>query len=494
MCSEDLIRIEQADDVARFICLYGKEIVKHCDIAGNSSLHFARSSAVAKVLVNAIVETERNDFLLVKNKNGLTALHSASMQGRADVITYLLSHQAVSQTLLTAKDLDGNTALHYAANMQAAAFLLREASSKQHLIKILNNNGESPLHTASQNGRDDVLQYIISKIEIDKKSLLAMNEAGNTPLHLAKSIAAVKPLLEACKSELGGEYLSCFKMLNKNGQNMMHTISFEQNEVELLLYVMREISPQIGDRIDHLLAPDKDGNTPLLLSIGHDKGDFAKKMLENCDSDTAKQLLTHRNLAEQNVYHIASQQISSRELLDILTFYQDDDDFEDIMKPDKNGNSPLNYLAGSYNVKHFSKQVFSLSLCRRRELMFNTNDSNVHCRSIAEREECPQHELKEFFRHNVLNDRTNRNLHSFYGDMMDTWQWLLIRKSFTLNYDPRLRCTLHYAALEYPLPEKRIKRACIHPISNYSPSKHLIKQQVGRKLRYVWYFVLWTIS
>ena len=463
------------DDVADLIRIYGEILVKQRDSAGNIPLHTARTAEIAAVLIDAIAPEEREEHLRATNEIGHTVLHSASMLGRVDVICYLLE---LCPGLLNVADLCGNIPLHYSKDMQTAAYLLRSASSdhmRQTLITKRNNNGETPLHTACENGHEDVLEYLLLKIQLDKNQfILAVNDAGNTPLHLAKSTTAAKMLLEACKSEFGNQYMSCLDIQNKNKQNVLHTASFTQDEVELLVYLMTQIS-QNNSNSDHLLTPDKDGNTPLLLSISHDKDNFAKTMLESCNTDTIRKLLMHRNHAHQNAFHIASQQLRSNVFLDILTFYQDveDTDFDKLMEPDNKGNSPLKYLAGSYKVEHFSNQVLSLSLPKRRRLMFDTNASDVHCRLIADKEESSEQELNQFFLRSVLNDRSNRNLHGFYGDMVSTWQWLLIRKSCKLNYDPRLRHILYYATLEYPTPQRRSNEVTIHRISDYLKSTNI---------------------
>ena len=429
------------DDVADLIRIYGEILVKQRDSAGNIPLHTARTAEIAAVLIDAIAPEEREEHLRATYEIGHTVLHSASMLGRGDVICYLLE---LCPGLLNVADLYGNIPLHYSKDMQTAAYLLRSASSdhmRQTLITKRNNNGETPLHTACENGHEDVLEYLLLKIQLDKNQfILAVNDAGNTPLHLAKSATAAKMLLEACKSEFGNQYMSCLDIQNKNKQNVLHTASFTQDEVELLVYLMTQIS-QNNSNSDHLLTPDKDGNTPLLLSISHDKDNFAKTMLESCNTDTIRKLLMHRNHAHQNAFHIASQQ--------------------------------LKYLAGSYKVEHFSNQVLSLSLPKRRRLMFDTNASDVHCRLIADKEESSEQELNQFFLRSVLNDRSNRNLHGFYGDMVSTWQWLLIRKSCKLNYDPRLRHILYYATLEYPTPQRRSNEETIHRISDYLKSTNI---------------------
>lgn len=152
-------------------------------------------------------------------------------------------------------------------------------------------------------------------------------------------------------------------------------------------------------------------------------------------------------------------------------------DSDETMIPDDNGNSPLIYLAGSYKVEQFSYHILRSSLPKRRLLVHNQNAANTSCREIAERNTCSQKELKEFFLRSVLNNKNESNLHSFYSNMIDTWQWLLIRLTMKLNYDPRLRFIIYYSLNEYPIPLSETEP---HLLIEHGQMRR-IKDQVGYK-------------
>ncbi|KAG7389746.1 M-phase phosphoprotein 8 [Phytophthora pseudosyringae] len=84
-----------------------------------------------------------------------TPLHIASRKGHSEVVKLLLQHNAASNL----PDEEGNTALHYAANIETVEVLLNSAFRTN--ANIPNRRGRTPLHIAAARGDVAVVAYLI---------------------------------------------------------------------------------------------------------------------------------------------------------------------------------------------------------------------------------------------------------------------------------------------------------------------------------------------
>ncbi|KAG6610106.1 Myosin-like protein [Phytophthora cinnamomi] len=84
-----------------------------------------------------------------------TPLHIASRKGHSSVVELLLQHNAASNL----PDEEGNTALHYAANIGTVEVLLNNAFRTN--ANIPNRRGRTPLHIAAARGDVAVVAYLI---------------------------------------------------------------------------------------------------------------------------------------------------------------------------------------------------------------------------------------------------------------------------------------------------------------------------------------------
>ncbi len=111
-----------------------------------------------------------------KDTDGATPLHWAAFFGHKAVAELLLSHSAD----INAKTGDGTTPLHWAAREDAkdvAELLIANKAD----INSKDDQGDTPLHMAAMNGQNDVVVLLLTS----KADVNAKDNNGATPLSLA---------------------------------------------------------------------------------------------------------------------------------------------------------------------------------------------------------------------------------------------------------------------------------------------------------------------
>lgn len=110
------------------------------------------------------------------DKDGLTALHHATIGKREAVISHLLRKGANPQ----ARDLEGATPLHYAVQvgaMQTVKLLIKYNVD----VNIADNEGWTPLHVAMQSRNRHIAKVLL----INGADMRRKNKDGKTPLDLS---------------------------------------------------------------------------------------------------------------------------------------------------------------------------------------------------------------------------------------------------------------------------------------------------------------------
>jgi uncharacterized protein len=91
--------------------------------------------------------------LTVQDDNHYTLLHAAASYGQLEVVRFLL-HQDLPLSFINAPDRDGDTALHYATNMETAKVLVDDGKIN---TKLSNAAGKTALQ-AKQEELEELLQ------------------------------------------------------------------------------------------------------------------------------------------------------------------------------------------------------------------------------------------------------------------------------------------------------------------------------------------------
>lgn len=170
-----------------------------------------------------------------RDSHGLTALHVASIHGKATIVETLLEMGSE----INATDLNECSALHYASSRGHQNVLLMLLHSGAN-INQKNIDKNTPLHLAVNNGHLHCVKAIIYFAEHSgrKININCANESGNTPLHLA--------------SKWGYEGIA--RLLIEHGsepslQNSYHKTAFDYAHNLRILQVLKSCTPNLFEYI-----------------------------------------------------------------------------------------------------------------------------------------------------------------------------------------------------------------------------------------------------
>ncbi|KAJ8728046.1 hypothetical protein PYW08_016431 [Mythimna loreyi] len=176
-----------------------------------------------------------------RDSHGLTALHVASIHGKANIVESLIEMGAE----VNATDLNECTPLHYASSRghQNALLLLLHTGAN---INKANIDKNTPLHMAVNNGHLNCVKALIYFAEHSRRKIRinCVNESGNTPLHLA--------------SKWGYEGIA--RLLIENGaepslQNRHNKTAFDYAHNLKILQVLKSCTPSLYEYI-HITSKD----------------------------------------------------------------------------------------------------------------------------------------------------------------------------------------------------------------------------------------------
>jgi ankyrin repeat protein len=238
--------------------------------------------------VKALLEKDAS-LLRVKDSNGSTPLHSASMTGAVAVAEILVSMGAD----INAQDGRGYTSLHYACqfNAEPIAVLLIEKGAS---IDLKENRGMSPLSLAARSGNLRVVKLLVEKgadvnpapaggwvtplswaAENGYQSVVdfllangAQADVKNNWLVRFSVTKGLAKLFEALRTKG-----ATFDPRNSNGGNILH-LAAEGGSVDIMKFFMREKEGEMN-------KPDRYGWTPLHYAASNDRKEAVSFLLGN---------------------------------------------------------------------------------------------------------------------------------------------------------------------------------------------------------------------
>ena len=191
-----------------------------------------------------------------------TALHCACMNGHYDIVCLLLSKGAE----VNAQDEDGNTPAHLCIDAKVDFKILEALIAHGSAISIANNDHMNLLCFAAQNGRPDVLAFLLSKDPTaEYRSMRAKN--GNTLVLCA--LASEYKSREM--TQLAGDAIPLSECLaaNEEGDTGLH-VATKVNNMEHMRYFLDK---------GNLDEQTNNGSTALHLAVTDGNAEAAKLLL-----------------------------------------------------------------------------------------------------------------------------------------------------------------------------------------------------------------------
>ncbi len=237
-------------------------LINHQDKSGNTPLHIALKFFNWKL---AIFLLKNQSNVNIFNKDHKNTLH---VMLENVLLEQTIAKQCFDETLrlisdVNAKDIFGNTALHYAVannNNYAVNALLKQRVE----INIYNGEGDSPLHYAARFGNFDAVIALIAR-----SALMLSNRRSESPLH-----GAVRALNDLSSDNIHAQH-NIIKYLLKAAARDVNALDCDKNSP--LHYALNNnvLNPVV---INLLLEHDanvnlqnREGNSPFHVLLTRDK-------------------------------------------------------------------------------------------------------------------------------------------------------------------------------------------------------------------------------
>jgi ankyrin repeat protein len=241
------------------------------DGEGKTALAVAASQgdgAMVRVLMGHGAGLEETDL------RRATPLHTAAAcAGGYPAVKVLLPEMVARRIWLDMPDIDGKTALHWAAgsgNADSVKALLDDGAD----LQARTNRGDMPLHEAARQRKPATVEVLLAEMQSRTNALDRMNDAGQTELHCAAyggNVATVKLLLKhgADLHATTGTGLQA----PTSSQQTAFWIATSEGHHELVNYLLDEITEggSEDDRAEYLKnlvnVRDATGVTPLRAAL-----------------------------------------------------------------------------------------------------------------------------------------------------------------------------------------------------------------------------------
>ncbi|XP_058454154.1 uncharacterized protein LOC131432097 [Malaya genurostris] len=215
------------------------------DKYGRIPLHIAIEKKAKKVVEILLKHEQTTEMLRTSGKYERTALHLAAIYDNYEILNILIEHGAS----VMAKDEDGRIPLHIAieTNAKKVIEILLEHEQATEMLLTSDESEGNGLHLAAYYKKYELVNILIER----GASVMAKNEFGEIPLHIAIEKKAKKVVEILLKHEQATEML---RTSDENGRTALHFAAFYDN------YEILNILIEHGASV---MAKDEDGRIPL---------------------------------------------------------------------------------------------------------------------------------------------------------------------------------------------------------------------------------------
>jgi len=174
------------------LSLADDELILKKNVCGETALHYAENRQIAKLLVESILPENKKTFILSVDKLQQTALHTAAMKEKTQVVECLCSFAELSVPLIFRQNHCNDTAMHHATNKEIVSCMLSSLQDAQieELLSLINVEGNTHILSLVELGQHEslaeLLQHIENETDLDIITYLEQhNYYDQNILHLA---------------------------------------------------------------------------------------------------------------------------------------------------------------------------------------------------------------------------------------------------------------------------------------------------------------------
>ena len=289
-------RVEIAAGIIRSTDSEDRDYVIYCiDDYGQTPLHKAQSSAMAKILLDGLTPQARQKIIKHRDVQGRAALHIAVCSDKVEVVDLIITSTDSEDRdyVISCVNDDGNTPLDKAESFDMAKTLLDglTPSTRHNCMKLSSSKRRAMLHASVVCDREEVANLLIRSTDSANRDsvITCVDDNGRTLLHKTLSSAMAKKLLDGLTPQTRQQLV---KHRDRQGSTALHRAVHSDN-VEVVDQIIRSTDSEDRDSLI-ICCTDEHGRT--LLHKAKSSA-MAKTLLAELTPQTRQQLIKHRDNA-----------------------------------------------------------------------------------------------------------------------------------------------------------------------------------------------------